>query len=116
MMRSFFQSLETESVRYLLISGQATVLYGAAMFSEDIDLWIEPSKANIAALMNALAPEPSFTSSHRLWISAISSWARLPLSDPLRGHRDLQEPNAARFSSKPIGGSFQWRQSSTSWR
>ena len=37
MIASFFQSLETHRVAYLLISGQATVLYGAATFSEDID-------------------------------------------------------------------------------
>ena len=42
MIRSFFQSLEDKQVAYLLISGQATVLYGAATFSEDIDLWVKP--------------------------------------------------------------------------
>lgn len=30
----------------MLISGQATVLYGAATFSEDIDLWVEPKVDN----------------------------------------------------------------------
>jgi hypothetical protein len=34
MIASFFQSLEREGVAYLLISGQAAVLYGAATFSE----------------------------------------------------------------------------------
>jgi len=37
MIASFFQSLETRCVAYLLISGQATVLYGAATFPEDMD-------------------------------------------------------------------------------
>lgn len=46
MTRSFFQNLERHSVSYLLISGQATVLYDAAEFSEDLDLWIEPSPEN----------------------------------------------------------------------
>jgi hypothetical protein len=46
-MRSFFQNLEREAVRYILISGQASILYGAAMFSEDVDLWIEPTEENI---------------------------------------------------------------------
>ena len=46
-MRSFFRNLEREAVRYLLISGQASILYGAATFSEDVDLWIEPAEANI---------------------------------------------------------------------
>jgi hypothetical protein len=38
----------------LLISGQATVLYGAATFSEDIDLWIEPSPENVERFRAAL--------------------------------------------------------------
>lgn len=59
MIANFFQSLERNGVEYLLISGQATVLYGAATFSEDIDLWINPTEQNrgrfIAALQNCRA-------------------------------------------------------------
>jgi hypothetical protein len=55
MIASFFQSLESHGAAYLLISGQATVLYGAATFSEDIDLWVEPSAENIARFRSALA-------------------------------------------------------------
>jgi hypothetical protein len=55
MIASFFQSLEAHDVPYLLISGQATVLYGAATFSEDIDLWVEPSDVNVQRLRAALA-------------------------------------------------------------
>lgn len=54
-MRSLFRNFDRRSVRYLLISGQASVLYGGAMFSEDIDLWVEPSPANIRACVRALA-------------------------------------------------------------
>jgi hypothetical protein len=54
MIASFFQSLEAHGVAYLLISGQATVLYGAATFSEDIDLWVEPSDVNVQRLRTAL--------------------------------------------------------------
>lgn len=46
MIANFFQSLDRNEVEYLLISGQATVLYGAATFSEDIDLWINPTENN----------------------------------------------------------------------
>ena len=46
MIANFFQSLSDRGVDYLLISGQATVLYGAATFSEDIDLWINPTSEN----------------------------------------------------------------------
>lgn len=55
MIRSFFQSLEEHRVSYLLISGQASVLYGAATFSEDIDLWIAPAVSNLRSFMQALA-------------------------------------------------------------
>jgi len=54
-MRSLFRSFERFEVEYLLISGQAAILYGAATFSEDIDIWIRPTRENAARLMRALA-------------------------------------------------------------
>jgi hypothetical protein len=54
MIGSFFQHLEQSGAKSLLISGQATILYGAATFSEDIDLWVEPSQANLDRLLQAL--------------------------------------------------------------
>jgi hypothetical protein len=54
-MLSFGPDLESRGVRYLLISGQATILYGAATFSEDVDLWIEPGRENVRRLLRALA-------------------------------------------------------------
>jgi hypothetical protein len=54
-MRRLFRSFERFGVDYLLISGQASVLYGAATFSEDVDLWVAPASANIARLKVALA-------------------------------------------------------------
>lgn len=53
-MRSFFQNLEKHDVRYLLISGQASVLYGAAQFSEDIDLWLAPGMENLQGFLKVL--------------------------------------------------------------
>lgn len=54
-MRRLFRTFEASGVRYLLISGQASILYGAATFSEDIDLWVEPAADNFRRLMSALA-------------------------------------------------------------
>jgi hypothetical protein len=54
MIANFFQSLDRHGVESLLISGQATVLYGAATFSEDIDLWINPTESNRALFLTAL--------------------------------------------------------------
>jgi hypothetical protein len=54
MIANFFQSLSRHNAEYLLINGQAAVLYGAATFSEDIDLWIEPSAENRNRFLAAL--------------------------------------------------------------
>ena len=54
-MRSFLRSLEKEGVRFLLISGQACVLYGASQFTEDVDLWVRPSTRDLRGLLKALA-------------------------------------------------------------
>lgn len=54
-MRRLFRSFDRSGLKYLLISGQASVLYGAATFSEDIDIWIRPEAANVRRLLEALA-------------------------------------------------------------
>lgn len=54
-MRNLFRSFERSNVEYLLISGQASVLYGAALFSEDIDIWIRPASTNISRFRCSLA-------------------------------------------------------------
>lgn len=54
MIKRFFQGLNSLGVSYLLISGQATVLYGASTFSEDIDLWVKPEIKNWNNLLRLL--------------------------------------------------------------
>ena len=54
MIANFFRTLTDQRVEYLLISGQASVLYGAATFSEDIDLWISPTDQNRDRFLTAL--------------------------------------------------------------
>lgn len=54
MIASFFQHLEERGVDWLLISGQATILYGAPTFSEDVDLWVEPTEQNFGRFLLAL--------------------------------------------------------------
>ena len=49
------RQLGDAGVRYLLISGQATVVYGAAEFTEDIDLWVDPAPQNLEPFLRALA-------------------------------------------------------------
>ena|ERR1051326_3053593 len=54
MIANFFRNLTDQRVEYLLISGQASVLYGAATFSEDIDLWVNPTDQNRGRFLSAL--------------------------------------------------------------
>ena len=54
-MQRLFRSFERFGVDYLLLSGQAAILYGAATFSEDVDLWIRPTLENATRLLRALA-------------------------------------------------------------
>lgn len=54
-MRNLYRSFERSGVEYLLISGQASVLYGAALFSEDIDIWLRPAAENVTRFLRALA-------------------------------------------------------------
>jgi hypothetical protein len=54
-MRSLFRAFERERVRYLVISGQACILYGASQFTEDLDLWIQPTSQNLLSFLRAMA-------------------------------------------------------------
>ncbi len=54
MTKRFFRQLMTDKVRYLLISGQATVLYGASTFSEDLDIWLDHEQNNVRRFLSAL--------------------------------------------------------------
>ena len=54
-MPSFGRSLSRFGVDYLLVSGQASVLYQAATFSEDVDLWVRADAGNLQRLRKALA-------------------------------------------------------------
>ena len=47
-------TLTTRRVRFLLMGGQACVLYGATEFSRDTDIVLVPDPANVAALKQAL--------------------------------------------------------------
>lgn len=48
-------TLTTHRVRFLLMGGQACVLYGATEFSRDTDIVLIPDAENLAALKQALA-------------------------------------------------------------
>ena len=52
--RKVLSTLSTHEVRYLLMGGQACVLYGAAEFSRDCDVAILCEPQNLARLQQAL--------------------------------------------------------------
>lgn len=56
-MRRLFRDFERHGVEALLIGGQASILYGAATFSEDTDVWIRPTAGNVRRFLRALADE-----------------------------------------------------------
>jgi len=47
--------LEQERVRYLIIGGYAFSLHAVPRYTKDIDIWVEPSPANIEKANRALA-------------------------------------------------------------
>lgn len=49
-----FESLEKNEVRYLVIGGIAAVLYGVPRATFDLDIFIEPTRANARRLLKAL--------------------------------------------------------------
>jgi hypothetical protein len=49
------RALEDKGVRYVIFGGVALNLHGLARFTEDVDLFIEPSADNVARLKAALA-------------------------------------------------------------
>jgi hypothetical protein len=52
------RSLNREGVRYLLIGGFAVILHGFVRTTKDVDLLIDASDANVAAVKRALASLP----------------------------------------------------------
>ena len=54
-MHSLFRAFSGRRVQVLVIGGQAAILYGAAHFTQDLDLWIEPSARNVRRFLLALA-------------------------------------------------------------
>ena len=53
-LQSLLAALEHERVRYAIFGGIALNLHGLARFTEDVDLFIEPSTENIERLKRAL--------------------------------------------------------------
>lgn len=47
-------ALDEHNVEYMIIGGQAAVAYGATQFTRDADIWVNPTRGNLARLRKAL--------------------------------------------------------------
>jgi hypothetical protein len=50
----FVESLNANSVRYLIVGGYAVALHGYPRYTKDLDVWIEPTAENAQNVLNAL--------------------------------------------------------------
>lgn len=48
------RAFEKARVKHLILDGQAAVAYGVSQFTQDADLWVEPTARNLVRLRNAL--------------------------------------------------------------
>jgi phage replication-related protein YjqB (UPF0714/DUF867 family) len=52
--KEFFEFLNSEKVEYLLVGGYALAYHGHPRFTQDIDIWVNPTKENAPRLVRAL--------------------------------------------------------------
>ncbi len=50
----FIESLNSHSVRYLVVGGYAVAFHGYPRYTKDLDVWIDRTPENAACLMKAL--------------------------------------------------------------
>lgn len=48
-----FRAFNRQKVRYLVIEGVASVLYGNPRFTKDLDLWVDPDESNLRKVVQA---------------------------------------------------------------
>jgi len=52
--KEFFESLNDNHVRYLVVGGYAVAFHGHPRYTKDIDIWVEHSRENSRALILAI--------------------------------------------------------------
>ncbi|PKO02449.1 MAG: hypothetical protein CVU43_08000 [Chloroflexi bacterium HGW-Chloroflexi-5] len=52
--KEFFESLNNNHVRYLVVGGYAVAFHGHPRYTKDIDIWVERSRENSRALILAI--------------------------------------------------------------
>src|SRR5437867_1380122 len=77
MLSDLIEIFDAEKLAHLLIGGQAAVIYGAAVFTQDVDIWVRPDSENFERLLRSLAGCRARV--HKLTPPLTLHWAR-------RGH------------------------------
>jgi hypothetical protein len=52
--KEFFESLNNNGVRYLVVGGYAVAFHGHPRYTKDIDIWIDATPQNVAKLIQSL--------------------------------------------------------------
>jgi predicted nucleotidyltransferase len=52
--KEFFESLNDNNVRYLVVGGYAVAVHGHPRYTRDIDIWLELTQENAAKVVKAL--------------------------------------------------------------
>jgi hypothetical protein len=53
--REFVQTLSSRRVKYLVVGGYAVAAHGQPRYTEDFDVWVEPTLPNARRVARALA-------------------------------------------------------------
>ncbi len=72
--RDFFVLLQKHQVRYLIVGGEAVILYGHARYTGDVDIFYSPDESNSKAMFAALL---------EFWDGNVPD---------MRSHNELMEP------------------------
>jgi predicted nucleotidyltransferase len=55
-LKELIASLIASKVEFIIVGSTVLAFYGRPRYTEDIDLWVRPTQANVSRLVSALAP------------------------------------------------------------
>jgi hypothetical protein len=53
--REFVELLNKHNAEYLIVGGYAVAIHGYPRYTGDLDIWLNPTKENVAKVLNALS-------------------------------------------------------------
>lgn len=94
--KEFFESLNNNNVRYLVVGGYAVAFHGHPRYTKDIDIWIEATPENAGNLINSL---------HDFGCTRWD-WKRKIFFKPAIRSNSVCRPTASTCSRAPLGLEF----------